>query len=74
MDDEVKVIRKRGSDAAGRVGADSEQRGTTHAISKDRSAVRLARAVDAALAGEPDDGPDYGIGRGRHVDAESASP
>ena len=27
--------------------------------------VRLAHAVDAALAGKPDDGPDYGVGRNR---------
>jgi hypothetical protein len=69
-DDEIKVIRERASEAAERVGTDREQRGTTYAISKDRSAVRLGRAVDAALAGERDDGTDYGIGRGRHVDAD----
>jgi hypothetical protein len=62
-DDEIKVIRERAFEAAERVGTDREQRGTTYAVSKDRSAVRLARAMDAALAGEPDDGPDYGIGR-----------
>jgi hypothetical protein len=69
-DDEVKIIRERGVEAAERVGTDREQRGTTYAISSDRSAIRLARAVDAALGGEQDAGPDYGMGRGRHVDAE----
>jgi hypothetical protein len=65
FEDEIRVIRERGAEAAERVGTDREQRGTTYAISQDRSAVRLARAVDAALAGEPDDAPDYGVGRGR---------
>jgi hypothetical protein len=67
---EVTAIRERGAEARERVGTDREQRGTTYAMSQDRSAVRLARAVDAALAGEPDDAPDYGIGRSKHVDAE----
>jgi hypothetical protein len=64
FDDEVEAIRERGREAAGRIGTDREQRGSTRAVSKDRSKVRLARAVDAALAGKPDDGPDYGVGRG----------
>ena len=68
---EITLIRERGREAAERVGTDREQRGMTYAISRDRSAVRLARAMDAALAGEPDDGPDYGVGRGRRVDAGS---
>lgn len=62
--DEINAIRERGAEARDRVGTDREQRGTTYAVSKDRSAVRLARAVDGALAGTPDEGPDYGVGRG----------
>jgi hypothetical protein len=70
FEDEITVIRERGSEAAERVGSNREQRGSTYAVSKDRSAVRLARAVDAALAGEPHDGPEWGVGRERHVHVE----
>ena len=66
---EVDHIRAKAREAAPRVGTGREQM-SWYTVSKDRSAVRRARAVDAALAGEPDDGPDYGVGRGRHVDAE----
>jgi hypothetical protein len=65
FEDEIRVIRERGAEAGERVGTDREQRGSTYAVSEDRSAVRLARAVDGALAGTPDEGPDYGVGRGR---------
>jgi hypothetical protein len=70
---EVECIRDAARDAAPRVGTDREQM-SWYTVSKDRSALRRALAVDAALAGEPDDGPDYGVGRGRHVDAEYPAP
>jgi hypothetical protein len=66
---EVQYIRDQARGCAPRVGTDREQM-SCYTVSQDRTAVRRARAVDAALAGEPDDGPDYDVGRGRHVDAE----
>jgi hypothetical protein len=49
--DEIEEIRGRAAEAAARVGTGREQM-QSPAISKDRSAVRLAQAVDHAL-GEP---------------------
>jgi hypothetical protein len=58
-DDEVERIRSEARAAAPRVGTDAEQF-QNEAISKDRSAVRLARAVDRALVGDQDD-DDHGV-------------
>ena len=55
---EVDLIREAALEAAGRVGTDAERRGSTVAISEDRSAVRLAIRMDQALGEEPGD---YGI-------------
>ncbi len=57
LEDEVDAIREAALEAADRVGTDRERRGTTYAVSEDRSAVRLAIRVDRAL-GEPSG--DYG--------------
>jgi hypothetical protein len=47
--DEIDTIREGALEASARVGTDREQRGTTFAISKDRSAVRPAIRMDRAL-------------------------
>lgn len=63
-DEEIAEIRAEAEIAAPRIGTD-EERFRSPADSRDRSAVRLARAVDAALGGGPDGSPDWGVGRER---------
>jgi hypothetical protein len=59
---EVEQIRAEGREAATRIGTDHE-RMESPAISRDRTALRLARAVEATLEGALDDGPDWGVAR-----------
>jgi hypothetical protein len=66
---EIDHIREAAREASPGVGTDREQFSSA-SVSRDGSKVRLAAAMDAALTGEPDEAPDYGVGRGRHMDAE----
>jgi hypothetical protein len=61
-DEELAGIRIHAEEAAERVGTGAELM-STRDVSSDRSAVRLARAVEATLAGEPLDWPDFGVSR-----------